>query len=126
MDPVMERRTFMAMLTGGIVVSPLAAEAQRAGKVYRVGFLGNSSAALEANLVGPFREELRELLRHVFVAEDRKLTKLLDETEVKLDEASTIERSVAEELNKREEDARSATQGARKTEDDLAAARASG
>ncbi len=26
MDPVMERRTFMAMLTGGIVVSPLAAE----------------------------------------------------------------------------------------------------
>ncbi len=61
MDPVMERRTFMAMLTGGIVVSPLAAEAQQAGKVYRVGFLGNSSAALEANLVGPFREGLREL-----------------------------------------------------------------
>jgi len=57
----MERRTFMAMLTGGIVVSPLAAEAQQAGKVYRVGFLGNSSAALEANLVGPFREGLREL-----------------------------------------------------------------
>jgi putative ABC transport system substrate-binding protein len=57
----MERRTFMAMLTGGIVVSPLAAEAQKAGKVYRVGFLGNSSAALEANLVGPFREGLREL-----------------------------------------------------------------
>jgi putative ABC transport system substrate-binding protein len=51
----------MAMLTGGIVVSPLAAEAQQAGKVYRVGFLGNSSAALEANLVGPFREGLREL-----------------------------------------------------------------
>jgi len=61
MDPVMERRTFMAMLTGGIVVSPLAVEAQQAGKVYRVGFLGNSSAALEANLVGPFREGLREL-----------------------------------------------------------------
>ena len=61
MDPVMERRTFMAMLTGGIVVSPLAAEAQQAGKVYRVGFLGNSSAALEANLVGPFREGLHEL-----------------------------------------------------------------
>jgi putative ABC transport system substrate-binding protein len=58
---VMERRTFMAMLTGGIVVSPLAAETQQAGKVYRVGFLGNSSAALEANLVGPFREGLREL-----------------------------------------------------------------
>ena len=61
MDPVMERRAFMAMLTGGIVVSPLAGEAQKAGKVYRVGFLGNSSAALKANLVGPFREGLREL-----------------------------------------------------------------
>ncbi|MEP6707763.1 MAG: chromosome segregation protein SMC, partial [Pyrinomonadaceae bacterium] len=80
--------------------------------------------AAKARRYGVFREELRELLRHVFVAEDRKLTKLLDETEVKLDEASAMERSVAEELNKREEDARSATQGARKTEDDLAAARA--
>jgi hypothetical protein len=38
-----------------------AAEAQQGGKVYRVGFLGNSTAALEANLVGPFREGLREL-----------------------------------------------------------------
>src|SRR3989442_1388453 len=80
--------------------------------------------AAKARRYGVFREELRELLRHVFVAEDRKLTKLLDETEVKLDEASAMERSVAVELNEREEDARSATQGARKTEDDLAAARA--
>ena len=42
-------------------VAPLAAGAQPAGKVYRIGFLGNSTAALEANLVGPFREGLREL-----------------------------------------------------------------
>jgi putative ABC transport system substrate-binding protein len=28
--------------------------------VYRIGFLGNSTEALEANLVGPFREGLRE------------------------------------------------------------------
>jgi putative ABC transport system substrate-binding protein len=39
---------------------PLAAEAQPAGRVYRIGFLGNSTAALEANLVGPFREGLRD------------------------------------------------------------------
>jgi hypothetical protein len=37
-----------------LLAAPLAAEAQQAGKVYRVGFLRNSSAALEANLVGPF------------------------------------------------------------------------
>ncbi len=40
---------------------PVAAEAQPAGRVYRIGFLGNSTAALEANLVGPFREGLRDL-----------------------------------------------------------------
>lgn len=41
--------------------APLAFGAQPAGKVFRIGFLGNSTAALEANLVGPFREELRNL-----------------------------------------------------------------
>jgi ABC-type uncharacterized transport system substrate-binding protein len=41
-------------------VAPLAAGAQPAGKVHRIGFLGNSTAALEAHLVGPFREGLRE------------------------------------------------------------------
>jgi putative tryptophan/tyrosine transport system substrate-binding protein len=40
---------------------PLAARAQQAAKVYRIGFLGNSTAALEADLVGPFREGLRDL-----------------------------------------------------------------
>jgi len=47
---------FLVLLT-----MPLAAEAQQAGKVYQIGFLGNSTAALEINLVGPFREGLRDL-----------------------------------------------------------------
>ena len=80
--------------------------------------------AAKARRYRVFREELRELLRHVFVAEDRKLTKLLDETEAKLQEASATERSVADELARQEEEARNATQTARKTEDNLAAARA--
>ena len=42
-------------------VAPLAVGAQPTGKVHRIGFLGNSTAALEAHLVGPFREGLREL-----------------------------------------------------------------
>jgi len=37
------------------------AEAQQPGKLYRVGFLGNSTAALEAHLVGPFREGLGDV-----------------------------------------------------------------
>jgi putative ABC transport system substrate-binding protein len=43
-------------------LGPLSAGAQQpAKKVPRIGFLGNSTAALEANLVEPFREGLRDL-----------------------------------------------------------------
>jgi len=56
----MNRRAFIATATA-ILVAPLAADAQQAAKVPRIGFLGNSTAALEANLVGPFREGLRDL-----------------------------------------------------------------
>jgi chromosome segregation protein len=80
--------------------------------------------AAKARRYGAIREELRELLRHVFVAEDRKLTALLNETEAKLIEAGAMERAVAEDLERQEEAARSATHEARNTEDDLAAARA--
>ena len=80
--------------------------------------------AAKARRYGVIREELRELLRHVFVAEDRKLTNLLDETQAKLQDASALERSVAEDLEKQEDAARGATQMARQTEDELAAARA--
>jgi putative tryptophan/tyrosine transport system substrate-binding protein len=55
------RRTFVCGLTLGVFGAPLAAQAQQAGKPYRVGFLGNTTAALEANLVGPFRQGLRDL-----------------------------------------------------------------
>jgi putative ABC transport system substrate-binding protein len=54
-------RLAILALTLGLIAAPLAAEAQQAGKVYRIGFLGNSTPALEANLVGPFREGLRDL-----------------------------------------------------------------
>ena len=50
-----------AALLLGLLTAPLPTEAQPPGRVYRVGFLGNSTATLESNLVGPFREGLREL-----------------------------------------------------------------
>ena len=37
------------------------AQAQQSGKIPRIGFLGNSTPALEENLVGSFREGLRDL-----------------------------------------------------------------
>ena len=43
------------------VMCGAVAQAQQRGKVPRIGFLGNSTAALEANLVGPFRDGLRDL-----------------------------------------------------------------
>jgi len=49
------------IITLGILLGSLAAQAEQTGNVYRIGFLGNSTAALEANLVGPFREGLRDL-----------------------------------------------------------------
>jgi putative ABC transport system substrate-binding protein len=57
----MIRREFITLIGGAATAWPLAAHAQQAGKIPRVGFMGNSTAALEANLVGPFRDGLREL-----------------------------------------------------------------
>ncbi len=57
----MRRREFITLLGGAAVTWPLAARAQYKGKLPRVGFMGNSTAALEANLVGSFRDGLREL-----------------------------------------------------------------
>ena len=48
-------------MTAGLLSAPLATGAQPTGKVHRIGFLGNSTAALEANLVQPFRDGLHEL-----------------------------------------------------------------
>jgi len=53
--------TLILALGLGLLVAPFATDAQQSGKVARIGFLGNSTAALEANLVGPFREGLRDL-----------------------------------------------------------------
>ncbi len=50
----------LVILSLSMLAAPLAAGTQPAGKVHRIGFLGNSTPALEANLVGPFREGLRE------------------------------------------------------------------
>jgi len=54
----MKRREFITLL-GCATAWPLVARAQ--GGIPRVGFMGNSTAALEVNLVDSFREGLREL-----------------------------------------------------------------
>jgi ABC-type uncharacterized transport system substrate-binding protein len=51
----------LIVLAGSLALAPLTARAQVASKVHRVAYLGNSSAALESDLVGAFRQGLREL-----------------------------------------------------------------
>jgi putative ABC transport system substrate-binding protein len=56
----MDRRTFMASMVGAVLSAPLAAQAQEAGKIYRVGFLWDSPAVWPHALEG-FRQGLRDL-----------------------------------------------------------------
>ena len=55
----MRRRDFIRLLGGAALGWPLGAYAQP--KIPRIGFMGNSTAALEANLVDAFREGLSDL-----------------------------------------------------------------
>ena len=57
----MDRRAFLGTLAGGLLAAPLAAEAQPAGKVYRVGILGDkASDSNETQVWQTFRAALRE------------------------------------------------------------------
>jgi putative ABC transport system substrate-binding protein len=51
----MDRRTFIATLTGGLLAAPLAAEAQQAGRVPRVGSLNTGTA------ISSFSERLKDI-----------------------------------------------------------------
>jgi putative ABC transport system substrate-binding protein len=55
----MPRRTFMVIIAGGLVAAPLAAEAQPAGKVARIGFLGLNPGA-NPHRRGAFLQGLRD------------------------------------------------------------------
>jgi len=58
----MKKAAFLSILVVVVQLAVVAiAEAQEGKKVPRIGFLGNSTAALEANLVGHFREGLRDI-----------------------------------------------------------------
>ena len=58
---MMERRRFIEVIAGGFVAAPLAAEAQQARKVYRIGMLETRSPELNAANVDAFRQGLWEL-----------------------------------------------------------------
>lgn len=56
----MRRRAFISLF--GVVVAGASGPARaQIARLHRIGFLGNSTSALEQNLVGPFRKALRDL-----------------------------------------------------------------
>ena len=60
MTPFVDRRAFIGTLAGGLLVTPLAAEAQQpAGKMYRIGSF-SSVAPTTPQGEGPFYERMRE------------------------------------------------------------------
>jgi len=62
-EAIMKLRTIglIVTLALGLLAGPLPAEAQQAGKVYRIGYLTLVSAANSKGNSDPFRESLREL-----------------------------------------------------------------
>ena len=57
-DQAMERRTFLAMVSGGLLAAPLAAGAQQAAKVARIGLLSLNASA-SPQFFEPFLQGLR-------------------------------------------------------------------
>jgi putative tryptophan/tyrosine transport system substrate-binding protein len=57
----MDRRAFLGILAGSVLAAPLAAEAQQAGKIYRIGYLSYLGCSDDPFLRDPFRQGLREL-----------------------------------------------------------------
>ena len=56
----MDRRAFFGTLAGGLLAAPLAAGAQTAARVYRLGFLGQTSARELARQTAALRQGLRD------------------------------------------------------------------
>ncbi|MDQ1592503.1 MAG: chromosome segregation protein [Pyrinomonadaceae bacterium] len=97
-------------------VSDIVSEIER-----QVGSLRRQAA--KARRYRTLREELRELLRHVYAADERALTISLEELRAHLAASGEEVTALAARLEAHEEEARRATGEARECEEELAAAR---
>src|SRR5438132_12997702 len=65
---MISRRAFISTMAGGLLAAPLAAEAQEAGKVARIGVLNSGSPP------APFVESFKQGLRELGYVEGRNIT----------------------------------------------------
>jgi ABC-type uncharacterized transport system substrate-binding protein len=56
----MNRRVFLSAIAGGLLGAPLAAEAQQAGKVYRIGVISSGINPRSASFFQVFEQQLRD------------------------------------------------------------------
>ena len=98
-------------------VSDIISEIER-----QVGSLRRQAA--KARRYHQIREELRELLRNVYAADERDLNARLERLREGLDAANEEVERLAQDLEEREEEARRATTEARSREEELSEARA--
>ncbi|MET0650070.1 MAG: chromosome segregation protein SMC [Pyrinomonadaceae bacterium] len=98
-------------------VSDIISEIER-----QVGSLRRQAA--KARRYHQIREELRELLRKVYAADERELNARLERLREGLDAANEEVERLAQDLEEREEEARRATTEARSREEELSEARA--
>jgi hypothetical protein len=54
----MDRRTFLGTLAGGLLAAPLAAAAQQAGKIARIGYLPTGGVSEQAETPAEGEERL--------------------------------------------------------------------
>ena len=59
--PEMPRRAFLATVTGGVLAAPLVAQAQQAGKVWKLGYLDQGAAARSKPYVDGLKQGLHDL-----------------------------------------------------------------
>ena len=57
---MIDRRTFVGLAAGALLVAPVAVHAQRSGRVPRVAYLLQNSLETSPHLLAAFRQELRE------------------------------------------------------------------
>ena len=58
---MISRRVFLGTLAGGLLAAPLAAQGQQGGKMWRIGYLDQGSAARNRPYLEAFRQGLRDL-----------------------------------------------------------------
>jgi putative ABC transport system substrate-binding protein len=84
---VVDRRRFLSALTGSLLTAPLAAEAQQAAKVYKIGYLTGSS-------VGPLDAFKQALGEHGYI-EGRNLAIESRSAEGRVEQLSTLATELA-------------------------------